>query len=98
MQIFTARLKRLRKNTFVRLRFPSAAKAVGHFERLTARLDAAPFQNRGKGRVFPQRLKSCPSRSRVVARLRSIPRNDWASVRKDTEVSHSIVIGMSFNQ
>ena len=48
-----ARLNRLRENFFVRLRFPSAAKAVIHSERLTGRLEAAPFQNRGNGRVLP---------------------------------------------
>jgi hypothetical protein len=40
---------RLRKNCFSRQRFTSAA--------LTARLEAAPFQNRGEIRVFPQPAK-----------------------------------------
>jgi hypothetical protein len=38
----------------------SAAKAAVDFEALTARLEAAPFQNEVAGRVFPQ---PCPFRS-----------------------------------
>jgi hypothetical protein len=45
---------RLRKNCFSRQRFTSAAKAASEYAALTARLEAAPFQNRGEIRFFPQ--------------------------------------------
>jgi hypothetical protein len=48
---------RLRKNCFSRQRFTSAAKAASEYAALTARLEAAPFQNSGEIRVFPQPAK-----------------------------------------
>jgi hypothetical protein len=56
-----ARFKRLRKNSFVRLRFPSAAKAGADFVMLTARLKPRPFTTKSKSDFFPQPVKPCPS-------------------------------------
>jgi hypothetical protein len=40
-----------------------AAKAATNFAALTARLEAAPFQNKNEIRVFPQPVKACPDTS-----------------------------------
>jgi hypothetical protein len=44
----------MRKNCFSRQQFTSAAKAASDYAALTARLEAAPFKNKGEIRVFQQ--------------------------------------------
>jgi hypothetical protein len=44
----------LRKNLLLSRQHPPAAKAEIDFAGLTVRLEAAPFQSKGKVRVFPQ--------------------------------------------
>jgi hypothetical protein len=41
-----SRFSRLRKRSFLRLQFPSAAEAAKRFAALTARLEAAPLQSK----------------------------------------------------
>ncbi len=54
---FTRRLNRLGKNSFVGPQRTSAAKASTDFVALTARLEAAPFQNADDIGLFPQPVK-----------------------------------------
>jgi hypothetical protein len=47
-----------------RLRATSAAKAGVDFAALTARLKAAPFQNKIKSGVFAQPVQACPFKTK----------------------------------
>jgi len=60
LSALTARVEEAAEELLREAEIPSAAKAVIHSTLLTARLEAAPFQNQGKSGVLPQPVELVP--------------------------------------